>query len=361
MRGLSMLSDRRKSFQECIEALVREHPHMASSKVPAGITRFWGSSLGWPSWIFEGTSFAGPQSLTRKIALIDDLRLLANLLHHVGEPRLVEMMLEWPRYPGEAIVLAAPDLKAAIWSRSDSIDLQNAPISVSVRSERDADVVEVSLHPELGPFRPIYEQVVLVLYFLIVRSFIGMTHTSASDLSEISIRQVHSGPIIAELLPCKVVQASSEASMAIPARLLSHSNPDFDPATWTMPVGPRPRGILPRTRRRPVDAKTIADAIRTSMTDFGRVPQLVDIARLHDLSERTLARNLANSGTSFRELLDQTRMELGKELLLHSDLPVHGVAERLGYSEASAFVRSFNRQFSVSPAKWRKGQRPEFR
>jgi len=97
------------------------------------------------------------------------------------------------------------------------------------------------------------------------------------------------------------------------------------------------------------------------MTDFGRVPQLVDIARLHDLSERTLARNLANSGTSFRELLDQTRMELGKELLLHSDLPVHGVAERLGYSEASAFVRSFNRQFSVSPAKWRKGQRPEFR
>ncbi|MGQ7830990.1 helix-turn-helix transcriptional regulator [Altererythrobacter sp. Z27] len=332
---------------------------MASSKVPAGITRFWGSSLGWPAWIFEGTSFAGPQSLTRKITLIDDLKLLANLLHHVGEARLVEMMLDWPRYPGEAIVLAAPDLKAAIWSRSDSIDLQNAPISVSVRSERDADVVEVSLHPELGPFRPIYEQVVLVLYFLIARSFIGMTHTSKSDLSEISIRQVHSGPIIAELLPCKVVQASSEASMAIPARLLSHSNPDFDPATWTMPVGPRQR--VPRTRRRQVDAKALADAISTSLTELGRVPQLADLARMHELSERTLARNLANSGTSFRELLDQARMDLGKELLLQSDLPVHGVAERLGYSEASAFVRSFNRQFNVSPAKWRNGQRPEFR
>ncbi|HSM53299.1 MAG TPA: hypothetical protein VK839_03880, partial [Erythrobacter sp.] len=61
-----MLSDRRKSFQECIAGLSREHPAMASSKVPAGITRFWGSSLGWPAWFFEGTSFAGPQSLTRR-------------------------------------------------------------------------------------------------------------------------------------------------------------------------------------------------------------------------------------------------------------------------------------------------------
>lgn len=356
-----MLSDRRKNFQECIAALARERPDMASSKVPAGITRFWGSSLGWPTWIFEGTAFAGPQSLTSKITLIDDLRLLANLLHHVGEAKLVEMMLEWPRYPGESIVLAAPDLKTAIWSRSNSIDLQNAPISVSIRSERDADVIGFSLRSELGPFRPIYEQVVLVLYFLMVRSFIGLIHTSASDLSEVSIGQVHSGQIIAQLLPCKVSKAVGEASMTIPSRLLYQPNPEFDTAPWSIFVAQNQRSQIRRPSRAPFDAKALADVLRTSLTEFGRLPQLADIARMHGLSERTLARNLANSGTSFREILDQVRMDFGKELLLHSDLPVHGIAERLGYSEASAFVRSFNRQFSVSPAKWRKGQALEFR
>ncbi len=86
------------------------------------------------------------------------------------------------------------------------------------------------------------------------------------------------------------------------------------------------------------------------------MPQLSDIARIQEFSERTLARSLAHSGTSAREILVQVRMDCGKELLLHSDLPVRGIAERLGYSEASAFVRSFNRQFFVSPARWRKGR-----
>lgn len=68
---------------------------------------------------------------------------------------------------------------------------------------------------------------------------------------------------------------------------------------------------------------------------------------------RTLQRELAREGAEFSALLANARKTLAVELLRDPSLPLAAVAERLGYSHPSAFIRFFQAQFSVSPGAWR--------
>ncbi|RZU31128.1 AraC family transcriptional regulator [Blastococcus saxobsidens] len=79
-------------------------------------------------------------------------------------------------------------------------------------------------------------------------------------------------------------------------------------------------------------------------------------AELH-MSVRTLRRHLEEEGTTFRAIVDQTRRHLAEELLVTVGLTVEQVAERIGYSEASAFVHAFQRWTGVSPRRWARSSR----
>lgn len=63
-------------------------------------------------------------------------------------------------------------------------------------------------------------------------------------------------------------------------------------------------------------------------------------ASLHQ-STRTLQRRLADSGLSWQELLDRTREQLACGYLRDHGLSLAEIALLLGYSEQSAFTRSF--------------------
>jgi AraC-like DNA-binding protein len=71
------------------------------------------------------------------------------------------------------------------------------------------------------------------------------------------------------------------------------------------------------------------------------------------VSQRTLNRRLAGMGTSLREIIGQVRFEAAKQLLRDTTLSVSEIAGALGYSEAPAFVRAFQRWAGTSPGLWR--------
>jgi AraC-like DNA-binding protein len=71
-------------------------------------------------------------------------------------------------------------------------------------------------------------------------------------------------------------------------------------------------------------------------------------------SPRTLRRRLQEEGTSFREILEETRRELAKRYLDEERIPFGEVAFLLGFSEASAFHRAFKRWTGETPASYRK-------
>ena len=71
------------------------------------------------------------------------------------------------------------------------------------------------------------------------------------------------------------------------------------------------------------------------------------------MSKRTLQRRLAESDTSFKELLDQTRRVMAHRYLNDSRLQISQVADLLGYTSLSAFTRAFIRWHGFPPSRWK--------
>lgn len=76
-------------------------------------------------------------------------------------------------------------------------------------------------------------------------------------------------------------------------------------------------------------------------------------ARKLRLSPRTLQRRLRDEGTSYRRIVEVVRRELAERYLRQPELSIDQVADRLGFSEPSAFHRAFRRHTGVTPAAYR--------
>ena len=80
------------------------------------------------------------------------------------------------------------------------------------------------------------------------------------------------------------------------------------------------------------------------------------VARSLAMSESAFQKKLKAAGTSYQELLDDTRTELAKHHLSDPDMSVDEVAYMLGFSDCSNFTRAFKRWLGVSPREYRKSQ-----
>jgi AraC-like DNA-binding protein len=86
------------------------------------------------------------------------------------------------------------------------------------------------------------------------------------------------------------------------------------------------------------------------------IPGVDQIGQLMGLSRRTLARRLAESGLTFRDLIKKIQEEVSKDLLKNSNRSVAEIAFETGFSEQSAFSRAFKNWTNISPAEYRKNQ-----
>jgi len=78
-------------------------------------------------------------------------------------------------------------------------------------------------------------------------------------------------------------------------------------------------------------------------------PTLEQLARIVNVSPRTLARHLEAEGSSFRELSLQVRTDRAGRMLREGDLSVTQVAYRLGYGDVASFVRSYRKRTGRTP------------
>jgi AraC-like DNA-binding protein len=84
--------------------------------------------------------------------------------------------------------------------------------------------------------------------------------------------------------------------------------------------------------------------------ESGRFPTLPDMAAELDVHPRTLRRQLAEEGTSFRALLNEARSTLAVDLLCNVGLTVDEVSKRLGYTDTSTFCHAFKRWHGIPPS-----------
>ncbi len=82
-------------------------------------------------------------------------------------------------------------------------------------------------------------------------------------------------------------------------------------------------------------------------------PGQQQIADSLHVSSRTLQRKLKSDGTSFVDLLQNTRLELARSYLRDPNRSVVEIAYLLGFSEPSTFSRAFKRWTGLAPAEYR--------
>jgi AraC-like DNA-binding protein len=73
-------------------------------------------------------------------------------------------------------------------------------------------------------------------------------------------------------------------------------------------------------------------------------------AWLLGLSRRTLQRQLSDAGITYRDLLEQVRMERSLELLRDSSASITQIAFAVGYSDVTSLSRTFRRRLGEPPS-----------
>ncbi len=107
------------------------------------------------------------------------------------------------------------------------------------------------------------------------------------------------------------------------------------PVGAKMPDDARARSIAERPMAEPADDRTLGE-----------------FAIVVAASERTLARLWsAETGLGFGRWRTQVRLAAALALLAEG-MPLAGIAHRVGYASASAFVAAFHREVGVSPGRY---------
>lgn len=99
----------------------------------------------------------------------------------------------------------------------------------------------------------------------------------------------------------------------------------------------------------------IENAARMSL--FELLPRgdfsMASLATSLEVQEDELGMSLKAAGSSYQQLLGDTRRELAEEYIMRSELSVNEIAYMLGFSDCSNFARSFRRWTGQSPSDFR--------
>ncbi|HBN8232448.1 AraC family transcriptional regulator [Pseudomonas paraeruginosa] len=159
-------------------------------------------------------------------------------------------------------------------------------------------------------------------------------------------------PPVPPLPNCRYGQ--THAQLSFPAAQLERPLPMADPAAVRRACEhcERELALLAASRR------DICTRVRLELErQEPRLPNLEEVAaRLH-LSGRSLKRHLRGAGTSFRELLAETRQRQALRLLQRPEVPLQRIALHLGYSDPTNFTRAFKRWTGELPSSARERMR----
>lgn len=176
---------------------------------------------------------------------------------------------------------------------------------------------------------------------------------SAVDALEIGVERpkpVNLAPY-RERLTKRVLYGRKINSLRLSADYFNIENPKGDKRLFQL-MDLQCRALRPEPSERTEFSDELREFVLMNIADNG--VGLADAAKYFHVSERTLQRRLAEAGTSLADLRDDVRRELAGRLLDETDLSATEIANRLGYSQPSAFTRSTMRWFGATPRAYRK-------
>lgn len=116
----------------------------------------------------------------------------------------------------------------------------------------------------------------------------------------------------------------------------------------------RADGVIEQIKESSVDKETTDQVTRLLIsTLMGQEPDKARIAEQLGMSQRTLQRRLSSEGSSYQQVLDNTRHQLALDYLKQPELTISDIAYLLGFTEPSAFYRAFKKWHGQTPGQLR--------
>jgi len=117
-----------------------------------------------------------------------------------------------------------------------------------------------------------------------------------------------------------------------------------------------------RLRHDSAESRFVEHVVRLVKRDIGPATATAPaIASALHMSVSTLHRKLQASDESVQKIVDRCKLELAAAGLRDPAIPIKELADRLGYSEVSAFHRAWKRWVGITPAEFREAQTDEAR
>ncbi|MFJ3307314.1 AraC family transcriptional regulator [Streptomyces sp. NPDC086549] len=152
-----------------------------------------------------------------------------------------------------------------------------------------------------------------------------------------------------ELFQCPVRFAATENRIVFSPAWARRPMPGRDPVTHASTLELLEEQMA--TRRDQQDLLEVLEiSVAQSLPD---VPSVVEQARRHASSERTLRRRLAECGTTYEAVVDGVRRERVEQLLRRPELTIRDIARQTGFSDVRALRRAVHRWHGVAPHRLR--------
>ncbi len=154
-----------------------------------------------------------------------------------------------------------------------------------------------------------------------------------------------------EMLGIRVVGNAKTDCLSLPINIVQKSFPANNP--FHSPTFHAQCDALLRGMKK---ESTLVEKVRHSLLLQSDGSNLETLAAECGMSSRTMRRQLASHGTSFRQIQKEMLVHLSKEYLLNTPLSIADIAEVIGYHDASTYSRAFKQVTSQTPAQFKNAQ-----
>ncbi len=190
---------------------------------------------------------------------------------------------------------------------------------------------------------------------LLVTTALRIRHVLQDPLVPIHVEFEHPTPSAARefirLLGRHVQFDRPHNRIGVETRYLSRPLPAADPLLYQIMRQHARETIVRRERATDIVycvSDYVAEALKRGEATLGGAADRLG------MPPRRLQRELEDAGTSFRELVEETRKGLARHFLLDTSMPMTEIAFLLGFSELSAFSRAARSWFGTAPRELRK-------
>ena len=110
-------------------------------------------------------------------------------------------------------------------------------------------------------------------------------------------------------------------------------------------------------RSNPISREVLVQAALQEITQNYREASLSNVARTYGVSLAYVSECVrAQTGKTYKELLQKHRMETAARLLRRSELNIQQIITQVGYENTSYFYRLFHERYGQSPREYRRAR-----